>query len=91
MSGSLKYDDGSTLVDGRMAKVTLSNQIKGGQVIYILKGLVYGKLTQAGVAVDVNGDFAVTTKPMVEGTRLDQAPVDSSHLVVTIRSNINNP
>jgi hypothetical protein len=52
--------------------------------------LVYGKLTQAGSTVDVNGDFAVSTKPAMEGTSLDQAQVDSSHLLLTIRSNINN-
>jgi hypothetical protein len=59
-------------------------------VTYILKGLVFGKLTQAGSTVDVNGNFSVSTKPTIEGTPLEQAQVDSSHLLVTIRSNINN-
>ncbi len=88
--GSLQYNDGSSNVDGRMARVTLSSEIKNGQVIYTMTGLVYGTLTQAGAKVDVNGDFSVTTKPAIEGTTLEQAQVDSSHLLVTVRSNINN-
>jgi hypothetical protein len=48
-------------------------------------------LTQGGETVDVNGDFSVTTKPAPEGTVLEQTQVDSSHLLVTMRSNINNP
>lgn len=91
MGGAIKYHDGVSNVDGKMAKVTFGSEVKNGQVIYIIKGLVYGKLTQAGATVDVNGDFAVSTKPAVEGTTLEQAQVDSSHLLLTIRSNINNP
>ncbi|WP_394752825.1 hypothetical protein [Crenothrix sp.] len=90
MSGSLHYNDGSATVDGRMARVTFGSQINNGQVTYLIKGLVYGTLTQAGKTVDVNGDFAVTTKPAPEGTELTQAQVDSSDLLLTIRSNINN-
>jgi hypothetical protein len=90
MSGTLQYNDGSSTVDGRMGRVTFGSQIKNGQVIYILKGLVYGKLTQGGNTVDVNGDFAVTTKPVPEGTELNKAQVESSSLLVSIRSNINN-
>jgi hypothetical protein len=88
--GTLQYNDGSTNVDGKIARVTLSNEIKNGQVIYTMTGLVYGTLTQGGTTIDVNGDFSVTTKPAIEGTSLDQAQVNSSHLLVTVRSNINN-
>lgn len=91
MSGDIQYNDGASSVDGKMAKVTFGSQVKNGQVVYILKGLVYGKLTQSGQTVDVNGNFSVTTKPAAESTPLTQAQVDSSHLILTIRSNINNP
>jgi hypothetical protein len=90
MGGTINYHDGATKVAGKMAKVTFASEVKNGTVIYIVKGLVYGKLTQTGTTVDVNGDFAVSTKPAMEGTTLDQAQVDSSHLLLTIRSNINN-
>jgi hypothetical protein len=90
LGGAIKYHDGTSTVDGKMSKVTFGSQVANGQVIYVIKGLVYGKLTQAGSTVDVNGDFAVSTKPALEGTTLAQAQVDSSHLLVTIRSNINN-
>jgi hypothetical protein len=88
--GILKYSDGSTAIDGRMGRVTYGSQINNGQVTYRIKGLVYGTLTKGATAIDVNGDFAVSTKPAPEGTTLDQAQVDSSQLLLTIRSNINN-
>jgi hypothetical protein len=91
MGGSLQYADGTSTVDGKIARVAFGSQIKNGQVTYLLKGLIYGKLTQGGETVDVNGDFSVTTKPAPEGTVLEQTQVDSSHLLVTMRSNINNP
>ena len=90
MSGDLQYHDGNTTVDGKMAKVTFGSQTKTGQVTYLLKGLIYGTLNQDGKTIDVNGNFAVSTKPAPEGTELSQAQVDSSHLILTIRSNINN-
>lgn len=84
--GSLQYNDGTTKVDGRMSRVVFGNEIKNGQVIYRLKGLVYGELTQAGTTVDVNGDFFVSTLPAPEGTELAQAQVNFSQLLLTIRS-----
>jgi len=90
MAGTLQYSDGVTTVDGRMSRVAFGSQIKKGQVTYLLKGLVYGKLTQGGKVVDVNGDFSVNTKPAPEGTPLEQSQVDASQLLLTIRSNINN-
>lgn len=88
--GSLSYSDGSATLNGKLARVSLGKDVNNGQVIYTLKGLVYGTLSQGGQTVDVNGDVGVTTKPAPEGTTLEQAQVDSSHLVVTTRSNINN-
>jgi hypothetical protein len=90
MSGDLQYNDSNSNVDGKIAKVTFGKQVINNQVIYILKGLIYGTLSQAGQLVDVNGNFSVSTKPAPESTELSQAQVDSSHLVLTIRSNINN-
>ncbi len=90
MSGDLQYNDGASSVDGKIAKVTFGSQIKDGQVVYMLKGLIYGKLTQAGQTVDVNGNFSVVTKPAPEATQLSQAQLESSDLILTIRSNINN-
>jgi len=90
MSGILQYKEGSNNLDGQMAKVTLGSQIKNGQVIYLLNGLIYGKLTQANGAADVNGNFSVQTKPAPEGTALTQAQLDSASLLLTVRSNINN-
>ncbi len=91
MSGDLQYNDGASSVDGKIAKVSFGSQIKGGQVVYIIKGLVYGKLMQSGQTVDVNGNFSVVTKPVAEGTPLTQAQLESNDLILTIRSNINNP
>lgn len=90
MSGVLQYQEGGNSLDGQMAKVSLSNQVKNGQVVYQIKGLVYGKLTQAGGAADVNGNFSVQTKPAPEGTAFSQAQPDTSSLILTVRSNINN-
>ena len=90
MSGDLQYHDGASNVDGKIAKVTFGSQTIGNQVVYILKGLVYGTLSKGGQNVDVNGNFSVTTKSAPADTTLSQAQVDSSHLVLTIRSNINN-
>jgi hypothetical protein len=90
VGGTLQYADGSTTVDGKMARVILDSQIKNGQVSYIIKGLVYGKLTQSGNVVDVNGDFSASTKPAPEGTPLELARVDFSHLLLTIHSKYNN-
>lgn len=90
MDGDLHYQDGSSSLDGKLSKVSLGNQVKNGQVTYIIKGLVYGKLTQAGQNIDVNGSLLVTTKPMAEGTPLIQTQVESSQFLLTPRSNINN-
>jgi hypothetical protein len=90
MSGELQYNDGANSVDGQMGKVSFGSQVKDGQVVYILKGLVYGKLTKAGQLVDVNGNFSVITKPAAEGTSLTQAQVASASLIMTPRSNVNN-
>lgn len=90
MSGDLQYNDGASSVDGKMAKVSFGSQIKNGQVTYIIKGLLYGKLTQSGQTVDVNGNFSVVSKAAAEGTPLTQAQLESSDLILTIRSNINN-
>jgi hypothetical protein len=89
-SGDLQYDDGASSVDGQVSKVSFGSEVKGGQVVYTIKGLVFGKLTQAGQIVDVSGNFSVSTKAAAESTTLAQAEVDSSHLVLTIRSNVNN-
>jgi hypothetical protein len=89
-SGDLQYSDGASTVDGQVSKVAFGSEVKGGQVVYTIKGLVFGKLTQAGQIVDVSGNFSVSTKAAAEGTTLAQAQVDSSHLVLTIRSNVNN-
>lgn len=91
MGGDLQYNDGASSVDGKIAKVTFGSQVNNGQVVYILKGLLYGKLTQGGQTVDVNGNFSVMTKEAPESTQLSQAQLASSDLVLTIRSNINNP
>lgn len=91
MGGSLQYADGATTVDGRIAKVTYGSQVTSGQVTYLIKGLVFGTLTQGGSSVDVNGDFTVTTVPAPVDTPLEQTQVDASHLLLTLRSNINNP
>lgn len=90
MSGELQYNDGASSVDGQMGKVSFGSEVKNGQVTYILKGLVYGKLTKAGQTVDVNGNFSVITKPAAEGTPLSQAQVESASLIMTPRSNVNN-
>jgi hypothetical protein len=89
MSGVLHYA-GSASFDGNMAKVTLGKNLSNGMVVYTLKGLVYGKLDNAGRQTDASGNFGVTTKPAPEGTTLDKAQVESSHLILTPRSNVNN-
>lgn len=90
MSGDLQYNDGASSVDGKIAKVVFGSQTTGGQVVYTLKGQAFGKLTQAGKTVDVNGNFSVTSKPVAVGTQLSQATLESSNLIFTIRSNVNN-
>jgi hypothetical protein len=90
MSGELQYNDGASSVDGQMAKVSFGSQVKDGQVSYIIKGQVFGKLTQAGQTIDVGGNFSVITKPAAEGTLLTQAQVESASLIMTPRSNVNN-
>jgi hypothetical protein len=90
MSGDLQYNDGASSLDGKIAKVTLGSEIKNGQVIYILKGLLYGKLSKGGQNVDVNGNFSVTTKAAPESTQLTNTQLESTNLILTTRSNINN-
>ena len=89
-SGDLQYNDGASIVDGQLSKVSFGSEVTGGQVTYIMKGLVFGKLTQAGQTVDVSGNFSVSTTPAAQGTPITAAQVDSAHLLLTIRSNINN-
>ena len=89
-SGDLQYTDGASTVDGQLSKVSFGSQVTGGQVTYIMKGLVFGKLTQSGQTVDVSGNFSVSTTPAAQGTPITAAQVDSAHLLLTIRSNINN-
>ena len=88
-NGVIQYK-GSANFDGDIAKVTLGKDLRKGMVVYTLKGLVYGKLDNAGEQSDVSGNFGVTTKPAPEGTALNNAQVESSHLVLTPRSNVNN-
>ncbi len=90
MSGELQYNDGGSSVDGQMGKVSFGSEVKNGQVTYILKGLIYGKLTKGGQIADVNGNFSVVTKPVAEGTPLTQASLESASLILTPRSNVNN-
>jgi hypothetical protein len=90
MSGELQYNDGASSVDGQMGKVSFGSEVKNGQVTYILKGLIYGKLTKGGQLADVNGNFSVVTKPVAEGTPLTQASLESASLILTPRSNVNN-
>jgi hypothetical protein len=89
-SGDLQYKDGASSLDGKIAKVSFGRQIKDGQVVYLLQGLVYGKLSQAGQTIDVNGNFSVTTKTAPESTTLGQAQLDNVSLILTTRSNVNN-
>jgi len=91
MSGTLQYADGIANVDGKLSRVTLGSQVSNGMVVYVLKGLVYGTLTEQGKTIDVNGSIGITTKPAPVGTELDQTQVESGQVVVTTRSNINNP
>jgi hypothetical protein len=91
MSGTLQYADGIASVDGKLSRLTLGSQVSNGMVVYVLKGLVYGTLTEQGKTIDVNGSVGITTKPAPEGTELDQTQVESGQVVVTTRSNINNP
>lgn len=91
MSGTLQYADGIANVEGKLGKVSLGSQVSNGMVVYTLRGLVYGTLTEQGKTIDVNGNIGITTKPAPEGTDLDQTQVESGQLVVTTRSNINNP
>lgn len=86
--GSLAYKDGTTSVDGRISRVVFGRQINNGQVIYTIKGLVHGKLTQGTSALNVNGSFSVSTKAAPEGTTLAQAQVDTSQLLLTTRSKL---
>jgi hypothetical protein len=90
MSGDLQYNDGASSVDGKIAKTTFASEIKGGQIVYMIKGQVFGTLTQAGKKVDVGGNFSLMTKPAAVGTKLTQTTLDASHLMLTIRSNVNN-
>ncbi len=90
MSGDLQYNDGASSVDGKIAKVSFGCQAKAGQKVCLLKGQVFGKLTQGGQKVDVGGNFSVVTKPAPESTPLTAMQLESSDLVLTIRSNINN-
>jgi len=88
-SGVIQYT-GSASFDGNMSKVTLGKTLDKGWVVYTLKGLVYGKLDNAGTQTDASGNFGVTTKPAPEGTTLDKAQVESASLILTPRSNVNN-
>jgi len=88
-SGDLQYKDGAASLDGQMARVSFGKQVTAGQVVYIIKGLVYGNLVEGGQTMEVNGNFSVVTKPAPEGTKLQQAQVESAHVMVTPRSTIN--
>jgi len=88
-SGMVQYA-GSETFDGNIANMSLGKNISNGQVVYRLTGLVYGKLTTSMGETDANGNLSVITKPAVEGTLLSDTQVESSHLLLTPRSNINN-
>ena len=85
-SGNIQYDDGSSKIDGQMAKATLGRHIENGQVTYLIKGLIYGELTQGGNHIDVKGNFSVSTLPAPEGTTLAESQVASSDIILTVRT-----
>ncbi len=85
-SGTLQYDDGSSKIDGQMSKVVVGSHVVDGQVTYMLKGLVFGVLTQGGDQADVKGNFSVTTLPAPEGTSLAESQVASSDIILTARA-----
>ncbi|NOT12175.1 MAG: hypothetical protein HOP23_10145 [Methylococcaceae bacterium] len=84
-SGSIHYDDGTSNIDGQMSKVTLGRYLENGQVTYMLKGLIFGKLIRGGDHIDVKGNFSVSTLPAPEGTLLADSQVDKSDIILTVR------
>lgn len=85
-SGTIQYDDGSSKIDGQMSKVLVGRHVVDGQVTYMLKGLIFGVLTQGGDKADVKGNFSVTTQPAPEGTTLAESQVASSDIILTART-----
>ncbi len=85
-SGSIHYDDGASKIDGQMGKVVLGRHIENGQVTYMIKGLIFGELTQGSDHIDVKGNFSVNTLPAPEGTSLAESQVSSSDIILTVRT-----